>query len=304
MTGPRAGVAERLRGAAAVHPGAVRASRHAFVGLCLVIDVWLLALILGAGGFTHDSYAYWAVDIADPYGAGVGEQDAFLYSPAVAQAFAVLGHLPWGVFLVSWSALLLGCVLWMAKGSWYWVLPLPPVLFDIIVGNVHILYAAAIVVGFRFPWTWSLMLLTKVTPGIGLLWFAVRREWRALAMALGVTGAIVVVSFLMVPDLWRRWIDLLAASSQGETPALAVARAPLWMRLAVAAAIIAWGALTDRPWVLPIALLIAQPVVWLAGLSILVGILPLRGAAGRGLAAQARPAGRPWYRASDRLRPG
>jgi hypothetical protein len=185
----------------------------------------------------------------------------------------------------------------MAKGSWYWVLPLPPVLFDIIVGNVHILYAAAIVLGFRFPWTWSLMLLTKVTPGIGLLWFAVRREWRALAIALGATAAIVAVSALMVPDLWRQWFDLLLAHEQGEIPPLALARIPLLPRLIVAAVIITWGALTDRPWVLPIALLLAQPVIWLAGLSILVGILPLRGAAGRQLAAQARPVGTPWYRA-------
>jgi hypothetical protein len=184
----------------------------------------------------------------------------------------------------------------MAKGSWYWVLPLPPILFDIIVGNVHILYAAAIVLGFRFPWTWSLMLLTKVTPGIGLLWFAVRREWRALMIALGVTAAIVAASFLMVPDLWRQWIDLLVSSDHGDIPTLALVHVPLLPRLAVAAVIIVWGALTDRPWVLPIALLVAQPVIWLAGLSILVGILPLRGAAGRQLAAQARPPGRAWYR--------
>ncbi len=302
--GPLARVAARTEAVVRGHPAASRALRHALVAICLATDAWLLYLILRGGGFTHDSYAYWAVDLADPYAAGVGEQDAFLYSPAVAQAFALLGHLPWEVFLVAWSGLLLGCVLWMAKGSWYWVLPLPPVLFDIIVGNVHILYAAAIVLGFRYPWTWSLMLLTKVTPGIGLLWFAVRREWRALAIALGVTGAIVAVSYLMVPDLWRQWVDLLASSDRGPTPALAIVHTPLWIRLVAAAVVITWGALTDRPWVLPIALLVAQPVIWLAGLSILVGVLPLRGAAGRRLAAQARPAGRPWYRASDRLRPG
>lgn len=304
MSGPLAGAVGRMRSLVADHPDAFRALRHALVLLCLVIDAWLLYLILRAGGVMHDSSAYWAVDLADPYAGRQGEADAFLYSPAVAQVFAVAGHLPWEAFLFAWSGLLLGCVLWMAKGSWYWVLPLPPVLFDIIVGNVHILYAAAIVLGFRFPWTWSLMLLTKVTPGIGLLWFGVRREWRALAVALGATAAIVGVSYLMVPDLWRQWLDLLLAHQQGDIPPLAIARAPLWMRLVVAAAIITWGALTDRPWVLPIALLVAQPVIWLAGLSILVGVLPLRGAAGRRLASQARPAGTPWYRVSDRLRPG
>lgn len=287
MTGPVAFTAEGLRGVVRDHPGAFRALRHALVVLCLVTDAWLLLLILGGGGFTHDSYAYWAVDLADAYVAGVGEEDAFLYSPAVAQVFAVLGRLPWQVFLVAWSGLLLGCVLWMSGRSWYWVLPLPPVLFDIIVGNVHILYAAAIVLGFRFPWTWSLMLLTKVTPGIGLLWFAVRREWRALAIALGATGVIVVISGVLVPDLWRQWLDLLVSSGQGAIPTLALVHVSLLPRLVVAAVIIVWGARTDRPWVLPIALLVAQPVIWLAGLSILVGILPLRGEAGRRLAEQA-----------------
>ena len=43
----------------------------------------------------------------------------------------------------------------------------------------------AIVLGFRWPFTWAFVLLTKVTPGVGLLWFAVRREWRSLAIALG-----------------------------------------------------------------------------------------------------------------------
>ena len=52
--------------------------------------------------------------------------------------------------------------------------------------------AAAIVIGFRWPAAWSLVLLTKITPGIGLLWFAVRREWRSLAIALGAVIMIVV----------------------------------------------------------------------------------------------------------------
>ncbi len=61
-------------------------------------------------------------------------------------------------------------------------------------GNVHMLLALAIVLGFRWPATWSFVLLTKVTPGIGLLWFAVRREWRSLAIALGATAVLVTLS--------------------------------------------------------------------------------------------------------------
>ncbi len=286
-----------MRRLAASHPGARRALLHAFVIVCVLVDVYLLYLILRGGGFIHDSYAYWSVDLADPYRANVGERDAFLYSPAAAQLFAVLGLLPWPVFLLGWTALQVGIVLWLSGRSWWWVLPLPPVLFECIVGNVHLLYAAAIRLGFRHPWAWALMLLTKVTPGIGLLWFAVRREWRALFIALGATAAIVVVSYLIAPDLWRQWLDLLTAQSGGDVPELAAARVPLWARVVVAAAIVAWGAWTDRPWVLPIAVLLTQPVIWVASLSILVGILPLRGPKGRAIAAQTPRGGRAWYKA-------
>ena len=40
-------------------------------------------------------------------------------------------------------------------------------------GNIRLLGVAA-VIGFRRP-PWSFVILTKVTPGIGLLWFVVRR---------------------------------------------------------------------------------------------------------------------------------
>ncbi len=208
-----------------------------------------------------------------------------------------LGLLPWPVFLLGWTVLQVAIVVWLAGRAWWWVLPLPPVLFECIVGSVHLLYAAAIVLGFRFPWTWALMLLTKVTPGIGLLWFAVRREWRALGIALGATAAIVLASYFFAPDLWRQWLDLLAAQSGGDVPELAAVRVPLLVRVAIAAVIVAWGAWTDRPWVLPIAVLLAQPVIWFASLSILVGILPLRGAHGRAIAAQSHGRGRAWYQA-------
>jgi hypothetical protein len=150
---------------------------------------------------------------------------------------------------------------------------------------VHLLYAAAIVVGFRYPATWALMLLTKVTPGVGLLWFAVRREWRALLIALGATAIIVAVSYVISPGIWRQWFDLLTAHAARPTPVLASIGVPLVVRLPVAAVIVIWGARTGRPWVLPIAVYLAQPTVWLASLSILIAMLPLRGPRGRALAA-------------------
>jgi hypothetical protein len=53
------------------------------------------------------------------------------------------------------------------------------------------------------------VLLTKVTPGVGLLWLALRREWGALAVALGATVAIAALSWAAAPALWKQWIGVL-----------------------------------------------------------------------------------------------
>ena len=114
---------------------------------------------------------------------------AYLYSPAFAQLIRPLTILPWPIFVTIWTAFNLAIVWWLLGR---WSLPAMlflPIPFEIVSGNVHLMYAAAIVLGFRASFTWALPILTKVTPGIGLAWFAVRREWRQLGLALGVTGA-------------------------------------------------------------------------------------------------------------------
>ena len=45
-------------------------------------------------------------------------------------------------------------------------------------------------VGLGWPAAWALPLLPKVTPGIGVVWFLVRREWRSLAIAVGLGIAV------------------------------------------------------------------------------------------------------------------
>ena len=113
-------------------------------------------------------------------GSLVGTLGAYLYSPAFAQTIAPLVALPWPVFLAIWTAILLA-----AYGGTVCLPPSPrssflPIPADIATGNVHLLFAAAIVAGFRLSGAWALMALTKVTPFIGVLWFAARQEWRSL----------------------------------------------------------------------------------------------------------------------------
>jgi hypothetical protein len=127
--------------------------------------------------------------------------------------------------------------------------------------------------GFRYPAAWSFVLLGKITPGIGLLWFAVRREWRQLAIALGATAVVAGISFAVAPQLWFDWGNAIVASSAASP---VVFNPPLWLRLPIAAAVVIWGARTDRPWTVPVAAVIAMPVWWLAVFSILAAIVPLR----------------------------
>jgi hypothetical protein len=173
-----------------------------------------------------------------------------------------------------------GTLIWLG-GRWtIAILAFPPVAAELIHGNIHLLMAAAIVLGFRHPWTWSLILLTKVTPGIGLLWFVVRREWRHLAIALGATAALVVVSAAFTPHLWSQWVASLAGTQY--TPAPNEIAIPLLVRLPVAAAVVIWGAATNRAWTVPVAVTLALPTIWMHGLTVLVAAFTIERARLRG----------------------
>ena len=47
---------------------------------------------------------------------------------------------------------------------------------------------------------------------------------------------------------------------------------------AVAAAIVVWGARSDRRWAVPVAAMLALPALWYGGLSIMIATVPLLGA--------------------------
>jgi hypothetical protein len=244
-----------------------------------------------------DAHAYWAVNIADPYTRPIATTDAFTYPPPAALAFSVLGHLPWEVFQALWTILIGLALLWMV-GPWSIpFLAIPIVSSDLYLGNIHILLAAAIVAAFRWPGMWAFALLTKPTCGVGLLWFVVRGEWRRLAIAVGTTGAIVVASVIIAPGLWPAWIDYVLQT--GVSPNVGNAAwvpIPLLIRLPAAVVVVVWGARTDRPWTVPIASMLALPVLWMVGLSMIVGALAVarwpteRRTAALGAPSQVEPA--------------
>ena len=249
-----------------------RALRDALI-LVGLLRAFVYLVIQGIHPWTFvgiDARAYWGVDLAHPYaGSAVGEYSTYLYSPAFARVLSPTYVLPFEAFFVLWTIASLVVLIWLVR-PWPWALLilLLPWTYELFVGQVHLFIAAVIVLGFRYPWLWALNILTKVTPGIGLLWFLVRQEWRSLGIALGASAVIALVSFVLSPTAWFDWIAFLRGSTgSGEL---------LYVRLVAASAIVVAGAFTGRPWVVPIAVWLALPVVWIESWVILLAIIRLR----------------------------
>jgi hypothetical protein len=240
-------------------------------GVAMVLYLFWLGSQAGGSGF--DALAYWSVNTSNPYEGRLGDL-VFTYSPPMALAFR-FGHLlSFDAFRAIWLAIQVGALLWLGRRYALALLLFLPVSVELYNGNIHLLLGVAIVLGFRYPATWSLLLLTKVTPGVGLLWFVVRREWRNLAIALGATAAISLASLIIVPEMWWQWLGFLASNSTGDTPVFHIG-APLPIRLTVAAAIVIYGARSNRRWTVPVAVVISLPVIWFNGLAVLAAIVPL-----------------------------
>lgn len=242
-----------------------------WVSLAIVVAESLFIVIAGAG---NDAHAYYSADLSAPYIHGIAKTpDAYLYSPAFIQTLAPLRLLPFGAFWLLWVAMEVGILVWLTGPVIAAVLllptPLSPVFTEVWYGNITMLLALVLVFGLRYPALWSFMLLTKVTPGIGLLWFAVRGEWRKLAIALVVTGAIVAVSAAVAPHLWSDWADVLITNATRQPADRAVRLPPLPWRLAIASVIVVIGARLNDPRFLPPAVILALPVFWFQSMSLL-----------------------------------
>jgi hypothetical protein len=223
----------------------------------------------------QDARSYYGLNLADLYAGRTNWNSigAYPYSPAFAQLVYPLDLLPWPAFVAAWTAILIGSV-WLLTGPELFLLGLVVGAMEIAGGNVSLLLALAIVAGFRYPWTWSFVLLTKITPGVGLLWFALRREWRQLAVALASTAAVVAVSYLLMPGAWRDWIGLLEANT-GKGGTWAAVPIPLLVRGPIGVALIAWGARRNQRWTVPVGAMLALPALWYGSLSILLAVIPL-----------------------------
>lgn len=252
----------------------VRAIRDGLVLAGLLFAAYLFVVVAPqAGSVGFDALSYWIYSIDDPYAITHGTMGSFVYSPVAARLFQAHSLLPWWQFLWLYLATLLATALWLGGRRWWLaVLAFPPVALELYHGNIHLLIAAAIALGFRYPAAWAFVLVTKVTPGVGLLWFAVRREWRNLAIALGATAAVVGVSLVVDFPLWGQWIESQLLVSLQQPPNQPQIEIPLFLRLPAAALLVTWGALTNRKWTVPASAALAMPVLWIAAFSVLAAI--------------------------------
>ena len=250
------------------------------VGVGLAVALWLVVVLasdpgVGALASAQDARSYYGLDLADPYTGRTawGTVGAYPYSPAFAQLVWPLGLLPWPAFVAAWTAILIACLAWLT-GPQLLLVGLLLGFWEVFGGNVSLLLAVAIVLGFRWPATWAFVLLTKITPGVALLWFVVRREWRSLGIALGATAAVVGLSFVLAPSTWPGWIDLLR-SNVGGSGTWAAVPVPLLVRLPLAVLLVVWGARRGQRWTVPVSAMLALPALWYGSLVMLLAVIPL-----------------------------
>lgn len=244
--------------------------RDAYVLASVAVIVLILAGAVPWMGV--DARSYWIVRLPDPYYSAVyGGVVGFNYSPVVAQLLQPFTLLPWPVFLalVTASNLL---ALWILLGRWAVVgLLIPFVAIEMFAGNINLWLAVVLAYAFRRPALWAIPILTKVAPGVGVLWHLFRGEWRALAVAAAATGLIVALSAIVTPEAWGSWFGFLRDNA-GMAPRPDSVSLPFLPRLAAAVVLVAFAARTDRAWLVPVATVLATPIIWPATFCLLLAV--------------------------------
>ncbi len=243
---------------------------------------WAL-VILSAGGLAalswlvvtpghgFDFYAYWAVDLADPYATASGF-GAFYYPPPFAWLAAPLSLVPFEAGYWAWTGLGLIALVWLTRRWALAWLVFPPVISELYHGNVHLFIAVGIVVGFRFASAWALVALVKVTSGVVGLWPLVRRDWHAVGVILATVALVTATTVLISPRLWVEWVQQLLVRAAEPNLWGAEIGIPLLIRLPAAVALTVWGAHTGRRWVLAPAVALSMPSLWVHSLAILASL--------------------------------
>jgi hypothetical protein len=224
--------------------------------ICLFIAIRAVVFFHAHDALGPDAHAYWLTGHHhELYNIPPKHRDSYLYSPFFAQFIWPLTKLPWPVFLGIWFALEFTAFVWLL-----WPLPVawrvPAILLatlEVNQGNILGMLGVATVIGLRRPAYWAFPLLTKITTGLGPVWFAGRREWRALAISVGATALLAATSYLLNPSAWSDWVHFLNDNRGND--------ASLPYRVAAGVVIAVVAARINRSWLLAPAILLASPVL-------------------------------------------
>lgn len=259
----------------------------------------LLAVVVGTYWMEpNDNLAYW---IAGQHLAGgqpvyeAGEAAfvpyAYHYPPPLVQVIAPLTLLiPTLAYLVVYRTLELLTVWDIAGRRMLPMLALIaflPVALELRFENVHLFMALGIVLGLRrWPWLFSIGAIIKVSPGLGLVYLALRRRWHDLLISIIVGSAIVGVSFAIAPALWQSWLD--AVLGRGGVTGNSLLPVPYAVRAAAGLLLAVVGGLIGRrrgELLLVAGMTIANPNLALNGFAVLAAAIPIWLAGPDGLGA-------------------
>jgi hypothetical protein len=295
----------RLRRAAPPVPTVWDRRLIALVALAAIGGALLAVIVTTYWSNPGDNLAYWIaatrVAAGEPIYA-TGETAfapyAYHYTPPLAQALAPLTLvIPTVVYIAVYRGLELLTV-WDLGGRRFLgmlaLIAFIPVAVELRFENVHLFMAIGIILGLRrWPWLFAVGAVIKISPGLGIVYLALRRRWRDAAIATLVGGAIVGVSFVLDPGLWRAWLDavLMRADMTGNS----LLPVPYFARAAAGLALTVVGGLLGgrRGELLLVAgITIANPNLAMNGLAVLAAAFPIWFAGPDGIAADREPATR------------
>lgn len=272
---------------------AIRWSRPLTVGFVAFGVAYALSIAAGRMPYPGDAQTYYLAHGEPLYGFAWWSGPGYSYSPAFAQLLTPLQLLSWAAFAVLWETMLFAMLAYVLR-AWAWLVLVggivgiicPPLRFlawplsDLAMGNIQTVFALVALVGFRHSWAWAFMLLTKVTPAVGLAYFLGARQWRKLVVPIALAAGISGISFLAAPHLWFEWFGLLTSKYTNSFAGFAFP-VPLPVRFAMSFALAYWGGRTERRWTVPIAAGWALPVaygtltmIWLAAIPLLNEVRP------------------------------
>lgn len=235
-----------------------------------------------------DEMAYWlaarrlmdGLPLYDPAATAITPY-AYWYPPIMAQALVpVAALLPAEAFGAVWILLLLSCLWWLAGRSILVALALtafPPVAVELWMRNVHLVLAVMVVLGLAGRGGWFMAgAAIKFAPGLGIPYMAAQERWRSSIAAVLLGIGLVSASFLISPQAWWQYVEILA--SRGLADAAALVPVPYVARLVPAAVLaIAAGRIggVQGALLLILAVVLALPTLWMTGLSVLVAMVPV-----------------------------